>query len=188
MEVPRLGVQSELQLPAYTTATAKWDLSHICDLYHSSLQHCILNPWASPGIIWIRVLIDTSQVGYPLSYDRNSGSLPFNWHTLLTLGKRRGLCRGTDPLQLRVSPPLCVFFESEDSTNEGLCGTVVTIEKKSAYNWICAIQIHVDQRSTVSRSITFKIIIEEFPSWRSRNKTDQEPWGCGFDPWPCAVG
>ena len=37
MEVPRLGVQLELQLPAYTTATP--DLSLICDLYHSSLQH-----------------------------------------------------------------------------------------------------------------------------------------------------
>ena len=29
MEVPRLGVKSELQLPAYTTATAMWDLSCI---------------------------------------------------------------------------------------------------------------------------------------------------------------
>ena len=27
MEVPRLGIESELQLPAYTTATAMWDLS-----------------------------------------------------------------------------------------------------------------------------------------------------------------
>ena len=27
-----------LQLPAYTTATAMWDLSHICDLHHSSRQ------------------------------------------------------------------------------------------------------------------------------------------------------
>ena len=27
---PRLGVQSELQLPAYTTATAMWDPSYIC--------------------------------------------------------------------------------------------------------------------------------------------------------------
>ena len=31
MEVPRLGVESELQLPAYTTATATWDLS--CQLH-----------------------------------------------------------------------------------------------------------------------------------------------------------
>ena len=28
-EVPRLGVESELQLPAYPTATATWDPSHV---------------------------------------------------------------------------------------------------------------------------------------------------------------
>ena len=39
MEVPRLGVESEIQLPAYTTATARWDPSRVCDLYHSSGQH-----------------------------------------------------------------------------------------------------------------------------------------------------
>ena len=38
MEVPRLGVESELQLPAYTTATAMQDLSCICNLHHSSWQ------------------------------------------------------------------------------------------------------------------------------------------------------
>ena len=36
MEVPRLGVKSELQLQAYTTATATWNPSHIYDLHHSS--------------------------------------------------------------------------------------------------------------------------------------------------------
>ena len=44
MEVPRLGVESELQLPAYTTATATPDPSHVCDLHHSSQQHWIPNP------------------------------------------------------------------------------------------------------------------------------------------------
>ena len=44
MEVPRLGVKSELQLPAYATATATRDPSHICDLHHSSQQRQILNP------------------------------------------------------------------------------------------------------------------------------------------------
>ena len=44
MEVPRLGVESELLLPVYTTATATWDLSCVCKLYHSSRQHWILNP------------------------------------------------------------------------------------------------------------------------------------------------
>ena len=44
MEITRLGVQSELQLPAYTTATATSDLSCICNLHHSSWQCQILNP------------------------------------------------------------------------------------------------------------------------------------------------
>ena len=44
MEVPRLGVEWELQLPAYTIATAMQDPSHVCDLHHSLQQHEILNP------------------------------------------------------------------------------------------------------------------------------------------------
>ena len=32
---PRLGVELELQLPAYTIATAVWDQSCICKLHHS---------------------------------------------------------------------------------------------------------------------------------------------------------
>ena len=43
MEVPRLGVQSELQLPASTTDTATWDPSHLCNPKHSSQQHWILS-------------------------------------------------------------------------------------------------------------------------------------------------
>ena len=44
MEVPRWGTELELQLPAYTTATATPDPSHIFDLHHISRQHQILNP------------------------------------------------------------------------------------------------------------------------------------------------
>ena len=44
MEVPRLGVKSELQLLVYTTDTATRDTSHICGPHHSSWQHQILNP------------------------------------------------------------------------------------------------------------------------------------------------
>ena len=43
MDVPKLGVESELQLPAYATTTATWDLSCICDLHHSSQQCWIVN-------------------------------------------------------------------------------------------------------------------------------------------------
>ena len=44
MEVPRLGDELELQLPAYTAATATPDVSHAFDLYHSSWKLRILNP------------------------------------------------------------------------------------------------------------------------------------------------
>ena len=61
MEVPRLGIELELQPPAYTTATATPDLSPICDLQHSSRQHRILNP---QGEAWDRahIFMDPSRV------------------------------------------------------------------------------------------------------------------------------
>ena len=37
------GVESELHLPAYTTATATWDPSRTCNLHHSSRHFQILN-------------------------------------------------------------------------------------------------------------------------------------------------
>ena len=40
----QLGVESELKLPAYTTATAMPDLSCNWDLHGGSWQHHILNP------------------------------------------------------------------------------------------------------------------------------------------------
>ena len=63
MEVSRLGVESELQLPANTRATATWDPNHICDLHHSSGQQQILN-----SLIEVRdrtcVLMDTSRIHF----------------------------------------------------------------------------------------------------------------------------
>ena len=46
MEVPRLGAESELQLPA---ATAMQDLSYVCDLHHSLWLRWILNPLRRAG-------------------------------------------------------------------------------------------------------------------------------------------
>ena len=43
-KVPRLRVELELQLPAYSIATATQDPNCICDVHHSSWQHQILNP------------------------------------------------------------------------------------------------------------------------------------------------
>lgn len=49
MEVSSLGVESELQLLAYNTATATLDLSPVCDLHHTSQQGQILNPFSEAG-------------------------------------------------------------------------------------------------------------------------------------------
>ena len=80
MQVSRLGIELELQLPAYTTATATWDPSRVCNLHHSSKQHWILNP-LSGARDGTRILIDTSQVHHMTgnSYDRilDSNSLPY---------------------------------------------------------------------------------------------------------------
>ena len=51
MEVPRLGVELELQLQAYTIATATQGLSGICNLRQSSQQGQILNPLRHNGNI-----------------------------------------------------------------------------------------------------------------------------------------
>ena len=49
MEVPRLGVELELLLQAYLTATAMPDPSHVCNLHHSSQPRQILNPLSKAG-------------------------------------------------------------------------------------------------------------------------------------------
>ena len=74
VEVPRLGVESELQLPAYTTATATPDLSHICNLHCSAWPHQILNP-LSKARDQTRSLVITSWVLNPLSCNENSGGI-----------------------------------------------------------------------------------------------------------------
>ena len=59
MEVPRLGVELELKLPA----TATWDPSCVCALHHSSQKCQILNPQSEARDRTL-ILMDPSQVGY----------------------------------------------------------------------------------------------------------------------------
>ena len=67
MEVSGLGVELELQLPAYDTAIATLDLSHICKPHHSSWQSQILNPLRKVRD-QTSILKDTSRVRNPLSH------------------------------------------------------------------------------------------------------------------------
>ena len=71
MEVSRLGVKSELQLPAYATARAMPDPSLMCNLHHSS-QQCRILPPLSKARDQTHVLMDTRQVLNPPSHNGNS--------------------------------------------------------------------------------------------------------------------
>ena len=66
MEVPGIRVQLELQLMVYTTATARQDLSHICDLHYSSQEHQILIR-LSEARNWTHNLIATGQIRFHCS-------------------------------------------------------------------------------------------------------------------------
>ena len=71
MEVLGLGVESELQLPAYTTATATSDRSRVCDLCHSLQQCQILNPLSEARYHTI-ILMDTGRILNLLCHNMNS--------------------------------------------------------------------------------------------------------------------
>ena len=70
MDVPRLGVKSELQLPAYTTATATLALSLICDPRDSSQPRQPFNP--PSGATQRNHLPLNTRPLPPLSHNRNS--------------------------------------------------------------------------------------------------------------------
>ena len=67
-EVPRLGIESEPQLPAYITATVTQDPSCACNLHRNRR---ILNP-LSEAKDQTCLLMDISQVRNPLSHNGNS--------------------------------------------------------------------------------------------------------------------
>ena len=84
MEIPRLGVKSELQLPAYTTATVKWDLSPVCDLHHSSQQLWIPDPLSKAGD-QAHILMDTSQIHFHCTTTGNPEHKILNFLNVLDL-------------------------------------------------------------------------------------------------------
>ena len=71
MEVPWRGVELELHLPTYATATAMPDPSCTCHLRHSLQQCQILNP-LSKAKDRIHILTETSWVLNWLNYHNNS--------------------------------------------------------------------------------------------------------------------
>ena len=75
MEVPSLGFELELQLPAYATATATQDPGHVCDLDHSSWQ-CPSHYPLSKARDRTCILMDTSQLVRFLTAEPQQELLP----------------------------------------------------------------------------------------------------------------
>ena len=63
MELPRLGVELELQLLAYATVTAMQNLRYVCNLCHRSWQCQTLNP-LSEARDQTHIFMNTSWVFY----------------------------------------------------------------------------------------------------------------------------
>ena len=63
MDLPRLGLELQLHLPAYTIATAMPDPSSICDSNPSS-QQCQILSSLSEASYQTDILMDASQVCY----------------------------------------------------------------------------------------------------------------------------
>ena len=86
MEVPRLGVKSELQLLAYTTATAMQNPSHVFDLHQNSQQCQIPDPLREAKD-QTQILKDTSQIRFHWAMTGTPCLLTLVWATknLITL-------------------------------------------------------------------------------------------------------
>ena len=78
--IPRLGVQSELQLPASITAIATQDLNSVCHLHHSSWQCWIPDP-LSQARDWTCILMDTSCICFHCA--TTASPLPQVWVSLI---------------------------------------------------------------------------------------------------------
>ena len=95
VQVPRLEVTSELQLPDYTTATATWDLSRISDLHLTLRQGWILHP-RSEARDRTHIRMDTTQGSQPAEPQRELRELLKTCDTpafklVLTIGQALGL-------------------------------------------------------------------------------------------------
>ena len=110
MEVPRLGVDSEPQLLACTTATAMQDPSHICSSHHSSWQCQVLSP-LSEARDWTRNLMVPNQIHFCCAMMRTPLPMLYEFRLLMEPAFDLFLDIFPTSLQVGVSTfiiPLCV--------------------------------------------------------------------------------
>ena len=110
MGVPRLGVELELQMQAYTTTQATPDLSYVCHLHHRPLQCWLLN-LTSEARDRTRVLIDANQIRFHwgmMGITLFSIFVRLFWPKYFASTKKRDK---SDKLRLAYSPPTENFLK-----------------------------------------------------------------------------
>ena len=174
MEVPRLEVKLELQLPAYTTATATatWDPSHIFDLHHSSWQCQIVNRLSEPRDRNC-VLMDASQIR-------------FRWATMGTL-----ILVGFLIYWATTGSPLLTYWIHSWMCFRTHWKVFVWMYWLYLYMTIFMVVLrilnHPMRTPSVKHSIPWNNL-GEFLLWHITDKSDWYLWGWGFNPWPRSVG
>ena len=101
MEVPRPGVETEMQPPAYTAAIATWGSKPHLQPYHSSQQCWILNPLSGVRD-WTCIFMDTSRICFHWAMIGTPSTMNFNLKCNITMSCGFVLC-------------ICVLFSLGES-------------------------------------------------------------------------
>ena len=124
MEVPRLEVQLQLQLPAYATAIATWDLRHVCDLHWSSWQRQILNPVVKARDQTHNLMVPSwicfhcAMTGTPLEMLTIFPVVTHQWVVQLGFKSRWSDSR-TPHIKCRIAPQISTLhFQEDNSVNK----------------------------------------------------------------------
>ena len=115
MEAPRLGVELELQLLAYTTAIP--DRNCVCDIYHSSHQCQIINP-LSEARDRACILMDASQIRFPWAPTRTPPVHLFFIKTQWAVSSSFCRHRNGDPEKSRDSPKVTQVGGGREPSSE----------------------------------------------------------------------
>ena len=155
MEVPGQGDESELQLLAYTTATATTDLIPVCNLHHSFWQQQILNP-LSKAKDRTSILMDTRRVLY-------------HWATMGTPGNPLLL---TGVINSKVWTLLIVHLNSSGNRHPALLPSPAALQFISLHQLLC-------ERSSGGRPNHSVAIESDQDGWAAYTPTSST-WGFLF--------
>ena len=138
MEVPRLEVKSELQLPAYAIATATQDPSHICDLHSEA--------GIKPASSWIL----TNQIHFCCT----------------TMGTGICVCGGVAVVPHILFVPVMLLTESCLEKTQPM--KIRQLLKSGTFKGkMMKARIQLDYSFNRSQLPPQKVDLLEFPSWRS---------------------